>query len=122
MSAPRCFVVDWIPAEAVMAAARKAGMPDGDDSPLDWVEAYDCEETIDAKDFADAVRIAKQKLPKGFWQIADIRRLVLIQTAGWKDRWVTEASWSIEEDSEPSEASPDDCPEIDLYPHETMPA
>jgi hypothetical protein len=120
--APRCFVVDWVPDAAVMAKAKEAGMPEGDDSPLDWVEAYDCEETIEAKDFADAVAIANEKLPLGFWQIADIRRLVLIRTPGWKDRWVTEAKWSVEADSQPAEDTPEHYPEIDLYPHERMPA
>lgn len=120
--APRVYVVEWIPPAAVLALAKARGMPEGDDSPMDYCEPTDASETAEAADFPAAVALAKDKANGGdFFGQVEIARLVKIETPGWKTRWLAEAVWFVAHDDEPAEDRPDERPELDLYPHETMP-
>jgi hypothetical protein len=114
------FQIEWTPTEAIMALAKKRGMPEGDDSPLDYCEPDDASLYLQRPTFAEAVEVAKAKLAEDFFGQVRIERLVRISSRYMKDRWDAEATWHMADGDVLDEANPDSTHEIDLIDDERI--
>jgi hypothetical protein len=111
------YEVDWIPTDRILAEAKRRGMPEGDDSPLDWCEPEDCRICKAAADFDLAVKIAHEKLPIDFFGCVRIERMVKVRDRVTGDRWEADAVWHVSDyHLEALDAdAPHDRPELTLY-------
>ena len=114
------FQIEWTPDEALVALARKNGMPEGEDCPLDYAEVSDASKFAEAKTFDEAVAIAKQNLPNDMFGQVRIEHLVFIKSR-YGDRWDADAVWHVSEPNEVlSEDEPEHRPDIDLVLDEAI--
>jgi hypothetical protein len=89
------YEIDWIPTARIMAVAKERGMPEGDDSPLDWCEPENSAVCKIASSFDSAVSIAREKLPADFFGCVRIERMVKIHDRITGDRWEADAVWHV---------------------------
>lgn len=116
------YEIDWIPTERIMAAAKAAGMPDDDDSPLDYVEPEDHRLCKVASSFDLAVAIAKEKLAVDFFGCTRIERMVKVTSRIEADRWEAEAVWHVwsKGDEVLLESEPHERPDIMIFDFEEI--
>lgn len=115
------YQIEWSPTAAIIALAKKRGMPEGEDSPLDYCEADDANETAEAKTFAEAVELAKSKIGEDYFGEVRVEHLVKISSRHMRDRWDADAVWHVSErEANYDEANPDHRPEIDLIDDEEI--
>jgi hypothetical protein len=113
------YQVEWIPADAFLALAKKRGMPEGDESPMDYAEPDDAAQTETRKTFEGAMKLAKEKLEGDWFGCVRIEKLVFIKSR-YGDRYDAEAVWHVAHDDSPNEDEPDERPEIDLIDDEHL--
>jgi hypothetical protein len=114
------FQIEWVPTAAILALAKKRGMPSENDSPLDYCEADDAANHAQAGSFAEALELAKGKLAEDYFGQVRIEHLVKIQSRYMRDRWDADAVWHLSDGDELAEDEPEYRPEIDLIDDEEI--
>ena len=95
------YIVSWIPEAAVEAAARAAGMVDGDGTSFwDWTSQEEHETARRFSTFPEAVAFARKIAPTATFRVADIDRQQQTvegdELGSWIE-WNTDASWEVED-------------------------
>lgn len=115
------FQIEWTRDADLVALAKKNGMPEGDDCPMDYAEPSDASRYAKAESFEEALAIAKARLPEDMFGEVRIERLVQIRSRYMKDRWDSDAVWHLSDRGDPlKEDDPDIRPEIDLIDDEEI--
>jgi hypothetical protein len=116
------YEIDWIPTASIMSAAKERGMPEGDDSPLDYCEPEDCSICKVTPNFERAIEIAREKLAEDFFGCVRIERMVLVRDRITGDRWEADAVWHVSDcHSETLDADePHERPDLMLYDGEEI--
>lgn len=113
------YQVEWIPINDFLALAKRRGMPDNDDSPMDYAEPDDAAKHGCVETFEAALKLAKERLEGDWFGCVRIEKLVYI-TSRYGDRYDAEAVWHVAHDDNPKEDEPDERPEIDLVGDEQL--
>jgi hypothetical protein len=115
------YEIDWVPTDLIMAKAKENGMPEGDESPLDYCEAEDANLCKVASTFDLAVSIAREKLPSDFFGCVRIERMVKVRDRITGDRWEADGAWHVSDYKEVlNPEQPHDRPDLMLYDGESI--
>lgn len=108
--------IEWTPTDKVEAAARAAGMREGDGTSLwDWVEPEDFTVKEYAARFEDAERRARDRLDLDCFGEVRLSATLNVQRRDGPREEVEEAVWNVHADDPPLDfMTPDYRPELDL--------